>query len=81
MPGEQVNRNSRQREAGKRRPGGWDGAAPGLPAPRSTAPRYLGSRGFSGLVLLAVTGTALALRVRGAVGVAGALRLGAAGMC
>lgn len=81
MPGEQVNTNSRLREAGRRRPGGWDGAAPGFQPRGRRRPRYLGSRGFSGLVLLAVTGAALALRVRGAVGVAGALRLGAAGMC
>ena len=58
---------------------------PGSRAPqpwRGLEGRYLGgSRGFLGLVLLAVTGAALALRVRGAVRVAGALRLCAAGMC
>lgn len=81
----QVNTNSQQRawrpESAAprteplRQPGppGVDGA-PG-------ADQYLGSRGFSRLILLAVTGAALALRVRGAVRVAGALRLSAAGMC
>lgn len=73
-----ASKHKQESEAGKRRPRDGTGRHPGWGRWR---PRYLGSRGFSGLVLLAVTGAALALRVRGAVGVAGALRFGAAGMC
>lgn len=46
-------------------PDSGNGRHLGLPL---KGPRYLGSRGFEGLVLLGVAGAALSLGVRGAVG-------------
>lgn len=91
----QVNRNSpfytsRSREAlprGQSHSVSWSGLRQ-TPAPNAAVwdgllegTRYLGSRCVLGLILLAVTWAALALRVRGAVWVTGALWLRTTGMC